>query len=323
MTGHVPALSCSTGRVKNGRKVRWKSRVEFDKKVRKLIYDSVSFELVVCFGLFREAEGFLWINETKRIMWVLELWICALYLIYCLHTQLFSTNGWMIVDRYLLVLPPQYSELLNKLYCQLSKTSPVEVLVSKEPPHGAVLRATAVYKNTEHVADVVRRCPHHQNEDSKNTVLSEHCLYVCFYIHTFILLVLSIQVRSIAAIWSEWRAARGLSILKIHTRRGTVLPSPTSRRRYGLCQEGTSLLLCTIIYLSFQCPGMWNLPFTAAWSEVKWFKLIYFSFCSWAQRWQPSCWALCATVPAWGGWTAGPSSPYWPWRPQSRFCFSF
>nr|QAV54763.1 tumor suppressor protein p53 [Lateolabrax japonicus] len=62
-----------------------------------------------------------------------------------------------------------YSELINKLYCQLAKTSPVEVLVSKEPPAGAILRATAVYKKTEHVADVVRRCPHHQNED-----LAEH-----------------------------------------------------------------------------------------------------------------------------------------------------
>lgn len=61
----------------------------------------------------------------------------------------------------------KYSEVLNKLYCQLAKTSPIEVLVSKEPPQGAVLRATAVYKKTEHVADVVRRCPHHQNEDRK------------------------------------------------------------------------------------------------------------------------------------------------------------
>ncbi|XP_023256390.1 cellular tumor antigen p53-like [Seriola lalandi dorsalis] len=59
-----------------------------------------------------------------------------------------------------------FSELLNKLYCQLAKTTPVEVLVSKELPQGAVLRATAVYKKTEHVADVVRRCPHHQNEDT-------------------------------------------------------------------------------------------------------------------------------------------------------------
>ncbi|XP_028284977.1 cellular tumor antigen p53 [Parambassis ranga] len=59
-----------------------------------------------------------------------------------------------------------FSEILNKLYCQLAKTTPIEVLVSKEPPQGSVLRATAVYKKTEHVADVVRRCPHHQNEDT-------------------------------------------------------------------------------------------------------------------------------------------------------------
>lgn len=58
-----------------------------------------------------------------------------------------------------------FSESLNKLYCQLAKTSPVEVLVAKEPPQDSVLRATAVYKKTEHVAEVVRRCPHHQNED--------------------------------------------------------------------------------------------------------------------------------------------------------------
>nr|Q9W679.1 RecName: Full=Cellular tumor antigen p53; AltName: Full=Tumor suppressor p53 [Tetraodon miurus]AAD34213.1 tumor suppressor protein p53 [Tetraodon miurus] len=59
-----------------------------------------------------------------------------------------------------------YSEILNKLYCQLAKTSLVEVLLGKDPPMGAVLRATAIYKKTEHVAEVVRRCPHHQNEDS-------------------------------------------------------------------------------------------------------------------------------------------------------------
>ncbi|KAM3590144.1 uncharacterized protein V6R79_004472 [Siganus canaliculatus] len=58
-----------------------------------------------------------------------------------------------------------FSEVLNKLYCQISKTTPIEVLVGAEPPAGAVLRATAVYKKTEHVAEVVRRCPHHQNED--------------------------------------------------------------------------------------------------------------------------------------------------------------
>lgn len=59
-----------------------------------------------------------------------------------------------------------YSEELNKLYCRLAKPSLVEVRLSGEPPAGAALRATAIYKKTEHVAEVVRRCPHHQHEDS-------------------------------------------------------------------------------------------------------------------------------------------------------------
>lgn len=74
----------------------------------------------------------------------------------------------------------QYSEVLNKLYCQLAKTTPVEVLVSKAPPAGAVLRATAVYKKIEYAAEVVRRCPHHQNEDSKgNTPVNNVCVCHC------------------------------------------------------------------------------------------------------------------------------------------------
>ncbi|KAM4714275.1 cellular tumor antigen p53 isoform 1-T2 [Anableps anableps] len=61
-----------------------------------------------------------------------------------------------------------YSEKLTKLYCQLAKTTPIGIFVTKEPPQGAVLRATAVYKKTEHVAEVVKRCPHHQSEDSSD-----------------------------------------------------------------------------------------------------------------------------------------------------------
>lgn len=61
-----------------------------------------------------------------------------------------------------------YSETLNKLYCQLAKTCPADVVLDKEPPHGAILRATAIYKKPEHVSEVVLRCPHHQNVSENN-----------------------------------------------------------------------------------------------------------------------------------------------------------
>uniref|UniRef100_A0A3B1IZN4 Cellular tumor antigen p53 n=1 Tax=Astyanax mexicanus TaxID=7994 RepID=A0A3B1IZN4_ASTMX len=61
-----------------------------------------------------------------------------------------------------------YSTPLNKLYCQLAKTCPVDVLVEREPPQGAVLRATAIYKKPDHVSEVVLRCPHHQSIAENN-----------------------------------------------------------------------------------------------------------------------------------------------------------
>ncbi|TSK82202.1 Cellular tumor antigen p53 [Bagarius yarrelli] len=73
-----------------------------------------------------------------------------------------------------------YSKSLNKLYCQLAKTCPVDVLLEKGPPQGAVLRATPIYKKPEHVSEVVLRCPHHQNiaENNEDVAHRSHLIRI-------------------------------------------------------------------------------------------------------------------------------------------------
>nr|XP_028607835.1 cellular tumor antigen p53 [Podarcis muralis]XP_028607836.1 cellular tumor antigen p53 [Podarcis muralis] len=74
-----------------------------------------------------------------------------------------------------------YSPDLNKLYCQMGKTCPVLIKVTTPPPPWAVIRTTAIFKKSEHIAEVVKRCPHHERsgEGSRGGIApAEHLIRV-------------------------------------------------------------------------------------------------------------------------------------------------
>ncbi|XP_064603966.1 cellular tumor antigen p53-like [Liolophura sinensis] len=54
-----------------------------------------------------------------------------------------------------------YSPMFKKLYVRMASSCPVQFKTLHPPPAGTSIRAMAVFAKSEHVQDVVRRCPNH------------------------------------------------------------------------------------------------------------------------------------------------------------------
>ncbi|XP_033103882.1 cellular tumor antigen p53-like isoform X2 [Anneissia japonica] len=60
-----------------------------------------------------------------------------------------------------------YSSKLNKLYADKDKSFPIQFKTETKPQEQCFIRATPVFKKPGHVQEVVKRCPNHTGEDTK------------------------------------------------------------------------------------------------------------------------------------------------------------
>lgn len=68
-----------------------------------------------------------------------------------------------------------HSLSLGKLFVKMNVPCPIQFRCSNDPPKGSVIRAMPVYIRSEHVTEVVSRCPNHQIQDP-NQALSRHLI---------------------------------------------------------------------------------------------------------------------------------------------------
>jgi len=58
-------------------------------------------------------------------------------------------------------VPWAYSENLNKLFCKMGISCPINIQIDKAPPQGSIVRFTPMYSRFEHAQENVVRCANH------------------------------------------------------------------------------------------------------------------------------------------------------------------